>query len=90
MNGTNGLILLASTACCVIACGEDAEKGSSRGGQPQPEQTILKGHAVFGHEVRTIRPCGDEEALWAIDSTQLLWDLHGGSVQKFSYLFWLL
>jgi uncharacterized membrane protein len=31
---------------------------------------------VFGHEVRTIRPCGAEEAVWAIDSTGLIWEVH--------------
>jgi len=38
--------------------------------------TIIMGHAVFGHEVRAIRPCGMEKELWAIDSTQALWDVH--------------
>jgi uncharacterized membrane protein len=31
---------------------------------------------VFGHEVRSIRPCGADEAVWAIDSTGLIWEVH--------------
>lgn len=38
--------------------------------------TIQSGHAVFGHEVRSFRPCGSSETLWAIDSSAQLWDLH--------------
>ena len=59
-----------------LACG-DQDGGDEAPAVPtDSEQTFLKGHAVFGHEVRTITPCGDAEPLWAIDSTQLLWDVH--------------
>ena len=37
----------------------------------------IRGYAGFGHEVRSLRPCGSEEALWAIDRSGLLWELHG-------------
>jgi uncharacterized membrane protein len=77
MNGTCGLTLLISTACCVIACSENVEHHSPIQSPTQPKMTIISGYAVFGHEVRSIRPCGEDAALWAIDSTQLLWHLHG-------------
>ena len=38
---------------------------------------VTRGHYVFGHEVRSLRPCGEEEALWVIDRTGLLARLHG-------------
>ena len=65
-------VALAVTAACGGGSGADTEQSSA----PANEQLLLKGHAVFGHEVRTIRPCGGEETLWAIDSTGLLWDLY--------------
>ncbi len=39
-------------------------------------QAVLRGHATFGHEVRTLRPCGEQDVLWAVDSTGTLWELH--------------
>jgi len=40
------------------------------------DRRVFKGYAVFGHEVRSLRLCGSQEALWAIDSTGLIWELH--------------
>ncbi|MFC1639536.1 hypothetical protein ACFL3B_02080 [Gemmatimonadota bacterium] len=59
-----------------IACGSGSGAGEPQSSGPAPDQVVLKGHAVYGHEVRTIRPCGEAEPVWAIDSTGLLWDLH--------------
>ena len=60
----------------VVACGGGPDVEETPSSDPAAEQVFLKGHAVFGHEVRSIRPCGGDEAVWAVDSTQLLWDLH--------------
>lgn len=60
-----------------VACGGDSVGEETQSSAPAPDRVLLKGHAVFGHEVRTIRPCGEDEAVWAIDSTGLLWDVHG-------------
>ncbi len=49
--------------------GAEAEPGDN------PLQTI-PGFVTIGHEVRAFRPCGSEEALWVIDSTEVLRDLH--------------
>jgi len=59
-----------------VACGGGSDLDNTHVADLAVEQVLLKGHAVFGHEVRSIRPCGDDEAVWAIDSTQLLRDLH--------------
>ena len=40
------------------------------------ELQVTRGHYVFGHEVRSLRPCGEEEALWVIDRSGLLARLH--------------
>ena len=67
----SGLLL----AFGALACGGDADVAETPSDIPAVEQAFLKGHAIFGHEVRSIRPCGEDEALWAIDSTQLIWGL---------------
>ena len=40
------------------------------------ESQIFRGLAVHGHEVRSFRPCGSDEALWAIDRQGVLWEVH--------------
>ncbi len=78
MNGTNGrTLLIVLLLCCFVSCREDTGDNGTGERTPLPEATLVKGHAVYGHEIRTIRPCGEQEAVWAIDSTQLLWILHG-------------
>jgi putative lipoprotein len=76
MNGTIGRNVLLIFICCALACTSDSEKGSATVAEAPRAAEILKGHAQFGHEVRTIRPCGADEALWAIDSTNVQWELH--------------
>ena len=34
-----------------------------------------RGYAVHGHEVRSFRPCGQDEPLWVIGPSDLLWTL---------------
>ena len=68
----SGLLMALS----VVACGGEPDVEATPSSDPAVEQVFLKGHSVFGHEVRTIRPCGEAEAVWAIDSTGLLWDVH--------------
>jgi len=38
---------------------------------------IVRGHYVFGLEVRSLRPCGKDATLWVVDRTNLLKNLHG-------------
>jgi uncharacterized membrane protein len=37
---------------------------------------IFKGHALYGHEVRSFQQCNTNEVLWAIDKQGVLWQLH--------------
>ena len=67
-----GLIVAAGA----VACGGGRDAEETQFSEAVRELDLLRGHAVFGHEVRSLRPCGKDESLWAVDSTQLLWDLH--------------
>ena len=60
------VVMLGAAVVCTVSCHQD-------GGR---ELQHLSGLATFGHEVRSFRPCGSEEDLWAIDSSGALWDLH--------------
>jgi uncharacterized membrane protein len=69
--------------CCVmlvlaIACGsrEKAETGQSDALESPSQTEIVAGFAVYGHEVRSFRPCGDEQPLWAIDRSGVLWEIY--------------
>lgn len=53
----------------------------------------LHGFAVFGHEVRSFRPCYSEDTLWVNDQTALLWDLYrelAPRVQPYEEVFFVL
>lgn len=39
--------------------------------------SVHRGHVTRGHEVRSFRPCGSEDALWLTDESGRLADLHG-------------
>jgi len=53
------------------ACSEGgAEKESTE--VDTVSRGIIRGHYTFGHEVRALRPCGEEEDLWVVDRTDML------------------
>ena len=61
-----------------LACGSRESSGERTSGgrapaTPAQPAEILSGFAVYGHEVRSFRPCGTEESLWAIDRSGALW-----------------
>jgi putative lipoprotein len=37
---------------------------------------VVRGFAIYGHEVRAFRPCGSKDDVWAIDSSGALWEIH--------------
>lgn len=61
-----------------------AVAGGCRHPAPQPEEQlapnrgeIVRGHALFAHEVRAFRPCGSKVDLWVIDKTEGdLWSVY--------------
>jgi putative lipoprotein len=66
----------------VLACGsressEDCRSGGQAPATPAQPTEILSGFAVHGHEVRSFRPCGTEEPLWAVDRSGALWKAYG-------------
>jgi len=74
-------ILLTGLLLGVAACGDSGEKAAhSAGAAPQPE--IIRGLYTFGHEVRALRPCGEDDDLWVIDPTQTLSRVHGQLVES--------
>jgi putative lipoprotein len=70
------VVLLLLTAAC--GSREQAETGRSHAPEATPATGIVSGFAVHGHEVRSFRPCGAAEPLWAIDTSGVLWELHDG------------
>lgn len=72
-----------------IACGSPEKTGESGDGPKAgpSAMAIHKGFAVHGPEVRSFRPCGAEEPLWAIDSSGLMWELYGRlALQNYPYM----
>jgi len=80
-----GLALLVVLGACARGDGEDRKDDDKT--VQKAEQTdatepaggleIVRGHYVFGHEVRTLRPCDEDGTFWVIDRTNLLKGLHG-------------
>jgi uncharacterized membrane protein len=67
--GASGLRLLA-LALVAAGCSPRAES------RPSLEiPLVVHGFVSYGHEVRSFTPCDGGEALWVVDSTQLLWTL---------------
>jgi len=75
---------IAATIFLAVSCGSDsADRAVETGDAHIPSsdtagvsQTarVWRGYAVHGHEVRSFRPCGWDDALWAIDVNGLLWE----------------
>jgi putative lipoprotein len=59
----------------LVACGGDEPEQNQTNLTKQQAQ-IFKGHAIYGHEVRSFLPCDTDEALWVIDKQGTLWQLH--------------
>lgn len=77
-----GRAVFSLFALALAACGSDAPTGQGGAAPPavgksdSEEALVYRGHASYGHEVRSFRPCGEEDALWARDPSGYLWDLH--------------
>jgi uncharacterized membrane protein len=75
-------VMLALVVCMLLvnlSCGS-REKAETKPADAPPHAgatQVLTGFAAHGHEVGSFRPCGEEEALWAIDPSGLLWEVHG-------------
>ena len=71
-------ILILLLSLFTVACTKDSTSQpppSDKQGKTRTSE-IFRGHIVFGHEVRSFRECGSEDALWVDDQTGLLWDVH--------------
>jgi uncharacterized membrane protein len=66
---------------CLASCTSGDEKDDHRADVDEVNSAsdleVVRGHYVFGHEVRSLRPCGEDDTLWVVDRTNLLKNLHG-------------
>ncbi len=69
--GFAGLLAVA----LVAACGSREPADTRRAGGPGAP-SVVSGFAVHGHEVKSFRPCGTEEPLWAVDRSRVLWEVY--------------
>lgn len=67
-------VSMALLSCGSEGDGRDRDGPGSSGAVANNEATmrVFVGLVVFGHEVRSFRPCGSEDALWAVDRTSRL------------------
>jgi len=69
----------AGTVLCLILVGcttGDSQQQTTDEQVTAPVSDIFRGNVVYGHEVRSFRPCGLENTQWVQDQTGILWDLH--------------
>ncbi|MFC1660467.1 hypothetical protein ACFL3S_03225 [Gemmatimonadota bacterium] len=66
-----GRLVLGLLSAFSVGCSPE-----SRPETPVAPIQVVHGFAVFGHEVRAFQPCGFQEALWAVDSAGLLWEVY--------------
>jgi uncharacterized membrane protein len=59
-------LLVSLTACTDEKASQDAAA------DPPQAAEIIRGDYLFSHEVRALRPCGEEDDLWVIDPTGIL------------------
>jgi uncharacterized membrane protein len=70
--------LTLCTLLVTIACGprpKPETRPADAPGRP-PAMQVIKGFAIRGHEVGSFRRCGEDEHLWTIDPSGLLWELY--------------
>jgi uncharacterized membrane protein len=67
------LPLLFGSGC---GSGEKSDTPTADSAGPAAGIQVISGFAVHGDETRTFRPCGEEQPLWAVDRSGLLWQLH--------------
>jgi putative lipoprotein len=67
------------TVLVTFSCGSEQEEKHDEMidnySEKTPVSAVYRGYAVFGHEVREFRPCGQDDVLWAINPGGLIWDL---------------
>lgn len=47
-----------------------------------PSSSILKGHYIYGHEVRSFSPCGSAKKFWIIDKTEELKNRYERAIEQ--------
>lgn len=77
-------IFLAVLPLIAVGCENSptSEQNSPDVGVRPSASVRLSGFVVYGHEVRSFRPCGAEDVLWVMDPSGLLWKLYEELVPK--------
>lgn len=75
------LAALLTVACSSDRAGRrddisDAEVRNGRASDVRQTVLVYRGYALYGHEVRSFRPCGEADPLWVNGPSGLLWTLH--------------
>jgi putative lipoprotein len=70
--------LIAIVLSVTVACGSrhKTETAPAAVAPRAPAIQVVKGFAIYGNEVRSFRPCGQDEPLGTIDVSGLLWELY--------------
>jgi hypothetical protein len=71
--------LIALAALLAVSCCSDYKEESP---DPAQEARLYRGHALYAHEVRTFRPCGRDDPLWAIEPDGIFRSLHQAPYQE--------
>ncbi len=72
----SALLAVGLVVAVVLGCGGVAERGSPQPtmvpGDSGPAAPIVEGQYVWGHEVRSFRPCGSAGELWVVGAPEVL------------------
>lgn len=82
MHRKTGLLItfILLWAAALLGCGGGDRENRETPETSGPEPTLVRGMYAFGHEVRALQPCGEEEDLWVIDPSGTLQAVHGSLV----------
>ena len=64
-------LMMVATLIGASACGGGGEEKKEIAAVA-PRGELIRGHYIFAHEVRALRPCGEDEDVWVIDRSGIL------------------
>lgn len=64
-------LMMVAVLIGATACGEGEKENEETAADAVPEE-LIRGHYLFAHEVRALRPCGEDEDVWVIDRSGIL------------------
>lgn len=64
-------LLMMAILIGATACGERQDEQKKSAADAELGE-LIRGHFLFAHEVRALRPCGEEDDVWVIDPSGIL------------------